>query len=99
MAAYVISEVEILDAALAASYRSLAAASIAEYGGRYLTRGADIEVLEGLPSHSKLVIVEFPSKQQAEAWYRSPGYAAALQLRARALDRRLLLVEGTAQSD
>jgi uncharacterized protein (DUF1330 family) len=47
MEAHVISEVEILDEGLADRYRALAAASIAEYGGRYLARGAEAEVVEG----------------------------------------------------
>jgi uncharacterized protein (DUF1330 family) len=39
MKAYVISEVEIQDESAADAYRRLAAASIADYGGRYLVRG------------------------------------------------------------
>ena len=38
MAAYVISDVEPLDAALIAQYRTLAEASIAKFGGRYVAR-------------------------------------------------------------
>jgi uncharacterized protein (DUF1330 family) len=39
MSAYVISEVEVRDAADFAAYRTIAANSIARYGGRYLVRG------------------------------------------------------------
>ncbi|MFF7654779.1 DUF1330 domain-containing protein [Streptomyces sp. NPDC007983] len=39
MPAYVISEVEVVDEPRADTYRELAAASIARYGGRYLARG------------------------------------------------------------
>jgi hypothetical protein len=41
MPAYVISEVEVLDEAVAARHRDLASASILRHGGRYLARGAD----------------------------------------------------------
>ena len=47
MAAYVISDVETRDAEAMARYRSLAAPSIALYGGRYLVRGGAVETLEG----------------------------------------------------
>ena len=47
MAAYAISEVEVLDEAQAQRYRELAEASIAQYGGRYLVRGARPQVPEG----------------------------------------------------
>jgi uncharacterized protein (DUF1330 family) len=74
MTAYVISEVEILDETSADQYRSLAAASIENYGGRYLVRGAAPDIVEGEPARHLLVIVEFPSMEQAKAWYASVDY-------------------------
>jgi uncharacterized protein (DUF1330 family) len=94
MTAYVISEVEILDESLASEYRSLAAASIEKYGGRYLARGANAEVVEGESTTRRIVIVEFPSMTKAQEWYASSDYADALKFREQALDRRLMFVEG-----
>ncbi len=94
MAAYVVSEVEILDPVLIETYRMRAAASIAQYGGRYIVRGGAAETVEGSPPAKALVIVEFPSLARAHAWYRSPEYAEALEVRRAALDRRLVFVEG-----
>ena len=94
MAAYVISEVCILDEGAAAQYRQLAAASIIKYGGRYLSRAAEVRVIEGEPTTRRLVIVEFPSMERAHEWYRSADYARALQYRDKALTRRLIFVDG-----
>ena|ERR1041384_7590554 len=95
MPAYVLSEVEILDEALADRYRPIAAASIARYGGRYLIRGGAIELVEGdWPPNRRVVVVEFPTMERARAWYASAEYAEALQWRHRALDRRLIFVDG-----
>ena len=47
MAAYVISEVEMLDETQGRRYRELAASSIARHGGRYLVRGAAPVAAEG----------------------------------------------------
>src|ERR1044072_8361157 len=95
MAAYVISEVELLDEAQADIYRSLASASIRRYGGRYIVRGGAIDLVEGDRNPKRrLVIVEFPSMQRAREWYRSPEYAEALKVRAGALERTLTFVEG-----
>ena len=95
MTAYVISEVEILDESPAEQYRTLAAASIAEHGGRYLVRGAAPDVLGGArPSGKRLVVVEFPDADAVQRWYSSPSYAEALTLRDRALIRRLIVAEG-----
>lgn len=94
MAAYVISEVEVRDRAAMEAYRTLAAQTIAQYGGRYLARGGAAEVVEGGPPAKTIIIVEFPSMARAREWYASAEYADALKLRQTALDRRLLFVEG-----
>ena len=95
MAAYVISEVEMLDETQGRRYRELAAGPIARHGGRYLVRGAAPVVAEGnWPASTRLVIVEFPSMERLRAWYASTDYAEALAVRRTALDRRLLFVDG-----
>ena len=94
MTAFVISEVEVIDEHIAGEYRVLAAASIAEYGGRYLGRGAEAHVVEGPSTMRRIVIIEFPSLERATEWYASASYAEALKLRAKALDRTLIFVEG-----
>ena len=97
MAAYVISEVEVLDQVAMERYRALAADSIAAHGGRYLVRGGAAETVEGSPPPKTIIIVEFPSMAQAHKWYSSAEYAEALRVRSTALDRRLMFVEGVPQ--
>lgn len=96
MPAYVISEVEIVDSALADRYRPLAAESIAQFGGRYIVRGGEATLVEGEPTPKMLAIVEFPTMARAKEWYRSSEYAAALEVRHSALNRRSVFVEGVA---
>jgi len=94
MSAYVISELEVLDPAAIETYRTLAAKSIAQYGGRYLVRGGAAEAAEGGPPPKNIVVVEFPSMARLREWYASPEYAEALKVRRMALERRLIFVEG-----
>jgi uncharacterized protein (DUF1330 family) len=95
MAAYVISEVEVLDDESFEQYRSLAKASIEEHGGRYLVRAALPQAVEGdWPSQRRLVVLEFPDMETARRWYSSESYAKAHAFRDRALSRRLVFVEG-----
>ena len=98
MAAYVISDVEPRDADLIAQYRALAQDSIARYGGRYIVRGGAVDAVEGGWTPRMIVVVEFPSMERAREWYRSPEYAEALKVRAGALERRLIFVEGVPPS-
>jgi uncharacterized protein (DUF1330 family) len=99
MSAYVISEVDVRDAAGFEAYRTIAANSIAQYGGRYLVRGGAGALAEGGPPPNTLIIVEFPSMARLREWYASPEYAEALKHRRTALDRRLIFVEGVLPAD
>jgi uncharacterized protein (DUF1330 family) len=98
MPAYVISELEVRDAAGIETYRTLAAKSIAQYGGRYLVRGGAASTAEGGPPPKNIIVVEFPSMERLREWYASPEYAEALKVRQTALDRRLIFVEGVPAS-
>ena len=97
MAAYLISDITIRDRAAFEVYRTRAAEAIHSYGGRYLARLGEVQLLEGSWNPNMIVIVEFPSLEQARAWYRSPEYAFALEMHDRALSRNLILVDGVSQ--
>ena len=96
MAAYVISEVEVRDAAGFEAYRTIAAKAIAQCGGRYLVRGGAASVVEGGPPPKTIIVVEFPTMERLREWYASPEYAEVLKVRRTAIDRRLIFVEGVA---
>jgi uncharacterized protein (DUF1330 family) len=97
MTAYVISEVEVLDDHLIETYRVVAQATIDQYGGRYIVRGGEVELIEGERDPARrFVIVEFPTMERAREWYGSPEYAEALKVRATALTRTLVFVESVA---
>ena len=96
MSAYVISEVDVRDAAGFEVYRIIAAKAIAQYGGRYLVRGGAANLIEGGPPPKTIIVVEFPTMERLREWYASPEYAEALRLRQTALERRLIFVEGVA---
>ena len=72
MAAYVISEVDVRDAAGFDTYRTVAAKAIAQHGGRYLVRGGAAEIAEGGPPPKTIIVVEFPSMERLREWYASP---------------------------
>lgn len=68
-------------------------ATLAPYSGRYRVHGGPYEPLEGTWS-SDLVIIEFPSMEQAKAWYDSDAYAAIRPLRTAHTEGDVLLVQG-----
>jgi len=94
MAAYVIGEIEVTDPGSYEEYRKQVPAVIARYGGRYLVRGGKVEPLEGGWTPKRLVVVEFPSMEQALKWYRSAEYAPLIKVRHKASRGNLAIVEG-----
>jgi uncharacterized protein (DUF1330 family) len=94
MAAYVIGEVDVMDPAAYEEYRRQVGAVVTRYGGRFIARGGKVEALEGGWSPKRLVLLEFPSLEQALKWYRSPEYAPLIKLRQKASRGKLVAVEG-----
>ena len=74
MAAYVIVDVEVKNPQAYEAYKHAAAASIAQYGGRYLIIGGQCDVVEGNWQPVFPVLIEFPSLEQAHRWYDLEEY-------------------------
>lgn len=94
MSAYVVAEIDVTDAAKYEDYKRLVPGTIAQYGGKYLTRGGAVTALEGNWTPPRIVILEFASAAEAKAWYASPEYAKAKAARAGAAFAKILIVEG-----
>ncbi len=96
MAAYVIAQVDITDPERYQDYIKMVPATVAQYGGTFIARGGNAEVLEGdrqLPQ--RLVIIEFENRERAKAWWASEEYRDAKALRQATSNGTLFLVDGT----
>jgi uncharacterized protein (DUF1330 family) len=93
MATYMIGEIEITDQKTYDEYRGKVLATIEQYGGKFIARGGKVEGLEGAKPN-RIVILEFPTFEQASKWYHSPEYAPLITLRQKGSKGRLMLVEG-----
>ncbi|MDQ7728259.1 DUF1330 domain-containing protein [Halomonas sp. SpR8] len=91
---YWIANVTVLDAKRYAEYQALAPAALAQYGANFLARGSERVTLEGNTSHTRSVIMEFPSYEQALACYHSEGYQRAKAAREGAADVNIDIIEG-----
>ena len=94
MPAYVVVEVEVNDPVRYENYKAMVPPSLETYGGRFLVRGGKVETLEGDWSPKRLVMVEFPSAEQAKAWWASEEYAEAKALRQATARTQMIVVEG-----
>jgi uncharacterized protein (DUF1330 family) len=71
-------------------------ATLEPFGGRFLVHGAKVEVLEGSwPGH--LIVIEFPDRARARAWYQSAAYQEILPLRTDNSESDTFLVDGVSE--
>jgi uncharacterized protein (DUF1330 family) len=94
MAAYIIADVDVTDPVKYEDYKKLTPGAIAKHGGRFIARGGQTATLEGSWKPGRVVIIEFPTFEQARNFYSSVEYTAARRARAGAATFRMIVVEG-----
>jgi uncharacterized protein (DUF1330 family) len=94
MAAYVVVEIDIHDAATYERYKALVPPTIAAHGGRYLARGGAVDTLEGDWKPRRVVLLEFPSAEHARGWWSAPEAAHIKALRQQSARTRMIVVSG-----
>ena len=96
MKAFVIAAETVKDEAMFADYRAVVPATLAPFGGKFIARGGALTTLEGEWPHSRLVIIEFPSRAAAEGWYKSADYQKIISLRLKSSVGNLIIADGPA---
>lgn len=94
MSAYIIVEIDVQDPAGYEDYKKLAGPTVEAHGGKYIVRGGKTEVLEGEWQPKRIVILEFPSTDQAKKWLNCEEYREPRKMRHRTAKTNMILVEG-----
>jgi uncharacterized protein (DUF1330 family) len=94
MTAYVIASVTVTDAEKYKNYMALSPAAVAAAGGKFIVRGGNMQVLEGAWPNPRIVIVEYATREAAEAFYGSVLYTAARAEREGAALFNMVVVDG-----
>jgi uncharacterized protein (DUF1330 family) len=94
MAAYIVVDIDVHDAPGLEEYRRQVPATVTKFGGRFLVRGGPFQVLEGGWQPKRMVLLEFPSVEQARRWYDSEEYRPLRAMRLKASTATLVLVDG-----
>jgi uncharacterized protein (DUF1330 family) len=94
MPAYIIVDIEVQDPVGYEEYKKLAGASVEKYGGRYVVRGGETEVLEGEWQPKRIVVLEFESMQRAKDWLNCEEYREPRKMRHRTARTKMILVQG-----
>jgi uncharacterized protein (DUF1330 family) len=71
-------------------------ATLEPFGGRFLIHGGKVEVLEG-SWEGHLIIIKFPDRARARAWYESAAYQEILPLRTDNSESNTFFVDGVSE--
>lgn len=94
MKAYIVGDITVSDPERYKEYVARAPHYIAKHKGTYLVRGGDVTVMEGDWNPTRVVVIEFPSKEHAVAFSQDPEYLEIAIDRQEATTSKLIIVEG-----
>ena len=90
---YWIARVDVTDAEAYQAYVRANAVAFAKFGARFLVRGGPYEAVEGV-ARARQVVIEFKDYATALACYDSQEYQQAKELRTKASQNEVVIVEG-----
>ena len=94
MPAYLIADITLHDSDRYKDYIENVPALIEKHGGVYRVRGGDAQTLEGDWSPQRVIVLEFPDREAALAFYNDPDYEPYKRLRQSISDSRLIVADG-----
>ncbi|MGI9435196.1 MAG: DUF1330 domain-containing protein, partial [Geminicoccaceae bacterium] len=98
--AYFVASHKVLDRkTLNEIYVPKAVDCLAKFDVEILVVNESVEIVEGQTGHDRLVILRFPSRDEAMRWYHSPEYQSMIHLRLDSVEGVLLLAEGLTPED
>lgn len=95
MSAFIVAQISIQDRNTYAKYEAGFFEIFSKHSGRILSVDEDPEVLEGGWPYTRTVLIEFPSNDEAMAWYRSDDYQKLAEHRFAASAANIVLIQGT----
>jgi len=94
MAAYAIGALTLRNTDWQKEYGEKMAQLITKYGGKVIAKSAPHPLEAVNPAPDAVVVIEFASPEQVQAWYDDPDHAPLKQLRRSGSAIDLLLVNG-----
>ena len=94
MAVFLVAQIQIVDRERYGQYEAGFMEIFGQYQGKVLSVDETPQVLEGEWPHTRTVLIEFPSQEDATAWYESEEYQALARHRQAASVSHIALLNG-----
>lgn len=91
MTAFIIVDLTVKNKDLLSEYSALAAQTLIPFDGEFIAKGA-IESLHGESAYTTKVVIQFPSRENAQNWYQSKDYQQIIPIRDEAMNSQFHLV-------
>ena len=96
MTVFVIADVKVTNDSWIPEYAKAVHDIVHKHGGKYLSRSANVQTLEGKPLDTTLIaLMAFPSEAAARAFTNDPAYAPFVSARQGGSDSRFQLIDDT----
>lgn len=93
-AGYVIAQLKVTNPENYKEYVAKVTEVVKKFGGEYLVRNGEYQVVEGEDNFPRLVIIKFPSYEKALEWYNSEEYGLIKHLRINNSEGNLIIIKG-----
>lgn len=94
MTVYVVVDNDVHNPEEYKKYLALITPTVAEFGGQYLVRAGRIHLVDSEWKPDRLVIMAFPTAEQALAWAQSPQTAPIHAMRRANATSKMLIIDG-----
>jgi uncharacterized protein (DUF1330 family) len=92
MPSYIVADIRVIDPDGMQEYGKLAYPTLVAAGGKMLAIDRQAEIIEGDWQPGILVLIEFPTADDARKWLESPEYQPALKMRTKSAKTNLILM-------
>jgi uncharacterized protein (DUF1330 family) len=94
MNAYLILDISIHDLGIFREYITKIPSFVKKHFGRYVVQGVEATVIENEWKPERVVVIEFPSREKAEAFLSDPEAKELFKLRHKSTTSKVILVDG-----
>ncbi len=99
MTVYIVGHIDITDSETYAGYEAGFREIFEQYNGEFLAVDDDPTMLEGDKRHTRTVLIRFPDRAGALAWFRSDAYQALAAIRWQSSTAEISVINGVDEQD